>query len=260
MPVRKTITTVLQDGFILVFNLDKLDVVRTAQALLTAGIRNMEVTCRIRRPLEKIERLKKELPDFITGCASLIDSPSLLNRYNASHKDDPLPTVAQAVDAGADYIVSAVNFRQETYEQFAAKAGIIPGCGSANEIVAQFSLGANLCKLFPAKQLGGPGFVKAVDPAIHKQISIVPTGGTNPDNMPQYIDAGVLVLGGSFTLIENDLLQRIIEEQDYDLLARQLKKVKTLIDDCRAAKWPSIDMRSAALADIAQVTGRDFHL
>ncbi|MBN1124254.1 MAG: hypothetical protein JXA82_04540 [Sedimentisphaerales bacterium] len=260
MPLRETITTLLQDGFILVFNQDKLDVVKTAQSLLEAGVRNMEVTCRIRKPLEKIERLKRELPDFIAGCASLLDYPAMLNRYNASHQDDPLPTVSQAVDTGADYIVSAVNFRPETYQQFSGKVGIIPGCGSTNEIVEQFSLGANLCKLFPAKQLGGPGFVKAVDPAIHKQISIVPTGGTNPDNMPQYIDAGVLVLGGSFSLIDKDTLKMIVDEQNYDLLTRRLKKAKMLIDDCRTAKWPDIDMRSAGIKNISKTTGRDFNL
>ncbi|MHC4302239.1 MAG: hypothetical protein ACYS7Y_33690 [Planctomycetota bacterium] len=54
MDVKGTVGTLLRDGLILVFNQDKLDVVETAKALIEAGVNNMEVTCRISRPLEKL--------------------------------------------------------------------------------------------------------------------------------------------------------------------------------------------------------------
>lgn len=259
MTLKDTITTLLQDGFILVFNQDKLDVVKTSEALMKAGVHNMEVTCRIKQPLEKISRLRKELPDFETGAASLIDSPEMLEVYNKANPQDPLPSVAQVVDAGACYLVSAVNFSDDSFEKHAGRIPMIPGCGSATEIVSQFSKGANLCKIFPAKQLGGPAFVKAIDPAIHKTISLVPTGGTNPGNIPDYIDAGVLVLGGSFSMIEKATMKKIIDEQDYDLLAEELKKIKQLIDKVRATKYPDIDFASASLEQISRGTGRNFN-
>ncbi|MHC4596816.1 MAG: bifunctional 4-hydroxy-2-oxoglutarate aldolase/2-dehydro-3-deoxy-phosphogluconate aldolase, partial [Planctomycetota bacterium] len=222
MDIKSTITTLLRDGFILVFNQDKLDVVKTAQALIKAGVNNLEVTCRIKKPLEKMERLRKELPDFAAGSASLIDWPGMLDVYNKANPQDPLPTLAQVVDAGACYLVSAVNFSDGSFEKFAGKIPMIPGCGSATEVVSQFSKGANLCKIFPAKQFGGPAFVKAIDPAIHKTISLVPTGGTNAGNIPDYINVGVLVLGGSFSMVDKATMQKIIDEQDYDLLAEKL--------------------------------------
>jgi 2-dehydro-3-deoxyphosphogluconate aldolase/(4S)-4-hydroxy-2-oxoglutarate aldolase len=260
MNIKSTIKTLLKDGFILVFNQDKLDVVKTAEALMKAGINNMEVTCRIKQPLEKMSRLRKELPDFATGSASLIDSPQMLELYNKAHLDDPLPSVAQVVDAGACYIVSAINFSDAGFEKFADRIPMIPGCGSATEIVNQFSKGANLCKIFPAKQLGGPGFVKAIDPAIHKTISLVPTGGTNAGNIPDYIDAGVLVLGGSFSMIEKATMKKIVDEQDYELLSEELKKIKELIDKLRAEKYPGIDFASAPIEQISEVTGRNFNI
>ncbi len=259
MNIKSTIETLLRDGFILVFNQDKLDVVKTAEALLKAGINNMEVTCRIKKPLEKMSRLRKELPDFATGSASLIDSPQMLELYNKAHPEDPLPSLDQVVDAGACYLVSAINFSDAGFEKFAGKIPMIPGCGSATEIVSQFSKGANLCKVFPAKQLGGPAFVKAVDPAIHKTISLVPTGGTNTGNIPDYIDAGVLVLGGSFSMIEKTTMKKIVDEQDYELLAGELKKVKQLIDKLRADKYPDIDFSSASIEQISKATGRNFN-
>jgi len=260
MSIKSTIETLIRDGFILVFNQDKLDVVKTAEALVKAGINNMEVTCRIKKPLEKMSRLRKELPDFATGAASLIDSPQMLGLYNKAHSEDPLPSVTQVVDAGACYLVSAINFSDAGFEKFADRIPMIPGCGSATEIVSQFSKGANLCKIFPAKQLGGPAFIKAIDPAIHKTISLVPTGGTNTGNIPDYIDAGVLVLGGSFSMIDKSTMKKIVEEQDYELLAGELTKVKQLIDKLRADKYPGIDFASASIEQISQATGRNFNI
>ncbi len=260
MDIKSTITTLLKDGFILVFNQDKLDVVRTAEALIKAGINNMEVTCRINKPLEKLARLRKELPDFAAGSASLIDSPAMLNVYNKAHTQDSLPSVQEVVDAGTCYLVSAINFRDESFEKFAGTIPMIPGCGSVTEVVSQFSKGANLCKIFPAKQLGGPGFVKAIDPAIHKTISLVPTGGTNPGNIPDYIDAGVLVLGGSFSMIEKATMKKIIDEQDYNLLAEELIRIKQLIDKLRTEKYPDIDFAKASVEQISLATGRNFNI
>jgi 2-dehydro-3-deoxyphosphogluconate aldolase/(4S)-4-hydroxy-2-oxoglutarate aldolase len=260
MDIKDTITTLLKDGFILVFNQNKLDIVRTAEALMKAGVNNMEVTCRINKPLEKLARLRKELPDFAAGTASLIDFPEMLDIYNKANPQDPLPSVQDVVDAGACYLVSAVNFSDASYKKYVGQLPVIPGCGSATEVVSQFSKGANLCKIFPAKQLGGPAFVKAIDPAIHKTISLVPTGGTNPGNIPDYIGAGVLVLGGSFSMIEKATMNKIIDEQDYNLLAKELTIIKQLIDSLRAEKYPDIDFSKASIEQISLTTGRNFNI
>jgi 2-keto-3-deoxy-6-phosphogluconate aldolase len=260
MDIETVIQVLLRDGFILVFNEDRLDIVKTAQALLEAGIGNMEVTCRIKKSLENLSRLRWELPKFVAGAASLVDYPEMLKIANQTHPDNPLPSVDNVIEAGAHYLVSAVNFRKATYEKYAGKLPIIPGCGSATEIVTQFSLGANLCKVFPAKELGGPAFIKAVDPAIHKLISLVPTGGTNAQNIPEYIDAGVLVLGGSFSAIEKPVFAKIVEQQDYKLLASELKKAKELIDSKRKQKWPTLDFAKASVEEISKVTGRNFNI
>ncbi|OHB58457.1 MAG: hypothetical protein A2173_09010, partial [Planctomycetes bacterium RBG_13_44_8b] len=164
MDIKTAINTLLKDGLILVFNQDKLDVVKTAEALIKAGVNNMEVTCRIKKPLEKIEKLCKALPEFVAGAASLIDSPQMLDIYNKANPQNPLPSLKQVADAGAKFLVSAANFRGESYKKFAGKLPMIPGCGTVSEIIDQFSKGANLCKIFPAKELGGPAFVKAIDP------------------------------------------------------------------------------------------------
>jgi len=257
--MRKTIETLLHDGFILVFNSETLDVVKTARALLDAGICNMEVTCRIKNAAEKLRTLKREVPEFKAGAASLLDFPQSRERFNVRNPNRNLPSLDEMVDAGADYLVSAVNFRPETYAKYAGKLPIIPGCGTATEIMSQYELGANFCKLFPAAQAGGVKFLEAVDPAIHKMVSVMPTGGTTSQNIPDYITAGVLLVGGSFSMIEKETLKSINDRQDYKLLAAELRKVKDLIDSCRHKKYPSINFKTATLAEIEQATGRDFN-
>ena len=71
--------------------------------------------------------------------------------------------------------------------------------------------------------------------------------------------AGVLVLGGSFSMIDKATLQKIIEEQDYTLLARELAFVKQFIDRLRQEKYPGLDFAQASLEQIRQATGRNFN-
>lgn len=260
MDVAGTITTLLRDGFILVFNQNKLDIVKTAEAVRAAGINNMEVTCRIRRPLETLRRLREELPDFVAGMASLIDSPGMLERYNQAHPDDPLPSLEQAVEAGARYLVSAGNFREASFRALSGNVPMIPGCGTVNEIIDQYAKGANLCKVFPARELGGPAFIKAIDAPIHKTIGLVPMGGTNATTMHEYIQVGVLVVGGSFSMIYRETLQQIIEKQDYDLLAKELTIIKRRVDRVRRQEYPDLDFAQASLEQISRATGRDFNI
>ena len=108
--------------------------------------------------------------------------------------------------------------------------------------------------------MGGPAFVEAIDPALHKMISLVPTGGTTSANTPDYVNAGVLVLGGSFSMIEKATMKRIVDEQDYKLLARELAATKRLIDEARAKKYPGLDFAKASLDEICRKTGRNFNI
>jgi len=260
MDAGQTVHRLVRDGFILVYNQDGLDVVETAEALAGAGIGNLEITCRIRKPLEQIRRLRRAMPGFCIGAASLVDAPPVLRRYNARFPSDPLPTLDEAVDAGADYLVSALGFRGDAYRKYAGRIAMVPGCGTVTEIVGQYARGANLCKLFPAREIGGPAYVRAIDPAIHRLISIVPTGGTGEDNIPDYVRAGVLVLGGSFSMIPGEALGAILGGGDYGLLSREIGRVKALIDGCRSRQYPGVDFSTDSLQRICEATGRCFNL
>jgi 2-dehydro-3-deoxyphosphogluconate aldolase/(4S)-4-hydroxy-2-oxoglutarate aldolase len=80
-----------------------------------------------------------------------------------------------------------------------------PGCGSLSEISQAEELGAEVVKIFPGSQVGGPGFVKAVlGPCPWS--SIMPTGGVSPDeeNLSGWIKAGVHCVGMGSQLMVKD--------------------------------------------------------
>ena len=248
----KALETLIRDGFVLVFNQNNLDVVETAKALRRAGINNMELTCRVNNSIEKLRDLKRELPDFMCGFASLVDSSKLSE--NAG-----IPSVDEAVKAGADYLVSASGFSTRVYEKYANVLPIIPGCATTSELVHQYELGANICKLFPAGVVGGAKFLKNIDPALHGVIPVMPTGGTSGENIPDYIEAGCLLLGASFSMFNQSVVQTAIENHDYAMLSEEFRKVKSLIDQCRSEVHPQLDFKTDSLETISEFTGRHFN-
>jgi hypothetical protein len=60
-------------------------------------------------------------------------------------------------------------------------------------------------------------------------------------------------------MIDKATMQKIIDEQDYELLAKELAAIKKLIDNCRKQKYTNIDFASASIEGVSQVTGRRFN-
>jgi 2-dehydro-3-deoxyphosphogluconate aldolase/(4S)-4-hydroxy-2-oxoglutarate aldolase len=55
--------------------------------------------------------------------------------------------------------------------------------------------------VFPAAQVGGPAYIKAIrGPLPH--IRLMPTGGVNADNIPAYLQAGAFALGSGGDLVD----------------------------------------------------------
>lgn len=256
MTRKKSIRNILRDGFIFVHTHDDIEPLETARALDKAGFSNMEITCRIKAPLEALEKIKQEMPDFTVGMASLIDDPACLKRFSRAGLN--LPSLKEAVDAGADYCVSAGSFREESYRAFGKKLPLIPGCSTASEVIRQFGLGASFIKIFPAKFLGAADFIKALDAPLHKKISFVPMGGISIKLMEEYFKAGCFVSGGSYNLFTAEQKQEICQDKDIQLLVKLLVEIKEVIFQARKKYFPEIDFFNMGLDQIAKKSGRLF--
>lgn len=81
-----------------------------------------------------------------------------------------------------------------------------PGVATPSEMERARDLGLRTLKVFPAAQLGGPGFLRAVT-ATYPDLRFLPTGGIGPENVRDYLAVpSVLAVGGSW-LVKTELLR-----------------------------------------------------
>jgi 2-dehydro-3-deoxyphosphogluconate aldolase/(4S)-4-hydroxy-2-oxoglutarate aldolase len=72
----------------------------------------------------------------------------------------------------------------------------MPGCGTLTEISKAEELGAEIVKIFPAGQIGGPSFIKNIKGPC-PWTNIIPTGGVKPteENLSEWFNAGAFCVG-----------------------------------------------------------------
>lgn len=140
---------------------------------------------------ELVKWAAKECPEMILGIGSIVDAgtASLYLQLGANFVVGPL--------LNPD-IFKVCNRRQVAY---------IPGCGSVSEIGYAQELGAEVVKVFPAGNVGGPSFVKNVK-APMPWSSIMVTGGVEPtqDNLTKWVDAGVTCVGMGSNLFPKEVI------------------------------------------------------
>lgn len=99
-----------------------------------------------------------------------------------------------AVEAGASFIVTPMFSPAVVATALALDLPILAGASTPSEIWAALEAGAFAVKVFPAHELGGPAYLKAISgPLGHPPL--VPTGGVGIGDGPAYLEAGALALG-----------------------------------------------------------------
>lgn len=206
-------------GVIPVFHHAELEIVKNVVAACAdGGAKVVEFVNRGDRSINLFTELAAwravEKPELILGAGSIVDAP----------------TAAQYINAGADFIVAPVLDEETAYLCNTRKIPYSPGCGSLTEINRSHRLGVDICKLFPAQQIGGPAFVKAVRAPI-PWVDIMPTGGVTaePDNLKAWFDAGVACVGMGSKLISKDLLAK----KDFDAIRDKVAEVVKIIEKIR---------------------------
>lgn len=130
-------------------------------------------------------------PEMIMGVGSVLDEG----------------TAAMYIALGANFIVSPVIDEGTARVCNKRKISWSPGCGSVTEINKAHELGAEVVKIFPGQQVGGPEFVKAVKGPM-PWTSIMPTGGVTPDedNLKAWFNAGVTCVGMGSNLFPAEMI------------------------------------------------------
>lgn len=209
-----TLGKILYRGFVPIVMDDDLPVMECLEQVLASGLEAVEISCRNPRALELIQQAKRQFPDLAVGAATLLEEGRMRDCVNAGGR--PVPSIPEVVDAGADFLVSLLPFRQATYERFAETHVIIAGVATPGEGQQALDWGANLLKFCNPHLLGGPDFFKGMDPATYNSFPFFTTGGMKFDVLPGYIAAQVLAFGAGFNMVlgpDYVPMQRVFEPE-----------------------------------------------
>jgi 2-dehydro-3-deoxyphosphogluconate aldolase/(4S)-4-hydroxy-2-oxoglutarate aldolase len=128
-----------------------------------------------------------------------------------------------AINAGAEFIVSPGLDREVVEYCIGRKVLVIPGIATPSEAQLAVKLGLSMIKVYPAEILGGTGFIKSLT-AVYKSISIMPSGGINADNMLEYMDTPhVVSCGGSWVCPYKLIVEEKFDEIEQIARASVLK-------------------------------------
>ena len=80
-------------------------------------------------------------------------------------------------------------------------------------------MGADIVKVFPAGNLGGPSYIKAIKAPL-PQVLLNPTGGVNLSNAGDFIKAGASVISVGSALVD----KKAVEEKRFEVITEKAKK------------------------------------
>ena len=170
-----------------------------ASALLEAGIIAVEITMTTPNAIAAIRTTAREL-----GSRALIGVGTVLNG----------DTAAQAMDAGAEFVVSPITRAEIAKAAQAADRPVMLGAYTPTEAQTAFEMGADFIKLFPADGLGLP-YIKALRAPL-PHLKIVPTGGVTLENIGSFLAAGCPAVGVGSSLLS----AKVLETNDWSELRR----------------------------------------
>lgn len=140
---------------------------------------------------ELVKYAAKECPDLVMGVGTVVDSG----------------TASLYIQLGANFVVSPL-FNPDVAKVCNRRLiAYTPGCGSVSEIGFAQEAGCDLCKVFPAGNVGGPSFVKNVMAPMPWSMLMV-TGAVEPteENLTAWFKAGVTCVGMGSNLFPSDVI------------------------------------------------------
>jgi 2-dehydro-3-deoxyphosphogluconate aldolase / (4S)-4-hydroxy-2-oxoglutarate aldolase len=214
-----TLILMKQIGMIPVFYDADFELARSVVgACADGGARVVEFTNRGDRAIQVFTYLEQwcaeNKPEVVLGVGSIVDAP----------------TAALYISAGANFVVGPLLDEDTARLCNGRKIPYCPGCGSLTEIHRAHQWGVEICKIFPATEVGGPAFVKNVRGPC-PWVEIMPTGGVSPtrESLAAWFGAGIACAGMGSSLLTKEL----IGARDFDKITRDVAQALAIIRDIR---------------------------
>ena len=209
----------MSTGMVPVFYHSDLEVSKNVlKACYEGGVRAFEFTNRgdFAHEIfgELVKWAAKECPEMVLGIGTIVDAgtASLYLQLGANFMVSPL--------LNPD-IFKVCNRRQVAYT---------PGCETPTEVGYAQELGAEIVKIFPGGNAGGPSFVKNIK-APMPWSNLMVTGGVEPteDNLTKWFEAGVSCVGMGSNLFPKD----VIAAKDWGKITQMCKDALAIIKKVR---------------------------
>jgi len=184
-------------------------------AALAGGVNVIEVTFTVPGALEIIRELAaKTGDDVILGAGTVLDPE----------------TAANAVDAGARFIVSP-STNLATIEMAKSKgAAVFPGALTPTEVITAWQAGADVIKIFPANVMGPSYFKDLHGPFPY--IPFMPTGGVDLTTARTWLENGAVALGVGGALID----KKLMKDGNFEEITNRARKFREIVKEFKAGK------------------------
>jgi 2-dehydro-3-deoxyphosphogluconate aldolase/(4S)-4-hydroxy-2-oxoglutarate aldolase len=214
MEKREVFNRMMSEGLVPVIRVSAAqEAIDVADAIKEGGVTCIEITMTVQGAIDVIKELTQKYKDeIIMGAGTVLDPE----------------TGRAALLAGAQFIVSPTLNVDLIYLAHRYGVVVIPGAMTPTEILTAWNAGADMVKVFPAAQLGGPEYIKAIRGPL-PQILLVPTGGVNLQNAGDFIKAGVSALGVGGELVD----KKAVKEKKFHIITDNTRAFLKTIREAR---------------------------
>jgi 2-dehydro-3-deoxyphosphogluconate aldolase/(4S)-4-hydroxy-2-oxoglutarate aldolase len=187
MKIDQAIATIKKIGIVPVIRAANVEEAQKAvQAVCAGGIPIVEITMTVPNATEVIRGVVEQHGNkVLTGAGTVLTGEQ-----------------AQAcLEAGAQFLVSP-GISLPVLEVARSRGKLcIPGALTPTELMNALSAGAEVVKIFPCGNVGGPKYLKALRGPF-PNVALIPTGGVNATNASEYFAAGAFALGVGADLVD----------------------------------------------------------
>ena len=192
--------------------------IKAVEAIASAGVTLAEITMTVPGALHALEKLADRFGGrVLLGAGTVLD-----------------PETARAcMLAGAEFFVTP-SLRLSTIEMAKRYSKVIcPGALTPTEVLTAWEAGADVVKIFPCGNVGGPKYIKALKgPLPH--IEMVPTGGVNLETTGEFLKAGACAVAVGSELVDG----KTVQEGRFEVIEERARQYVAAIAKARAEMRP----------------------
>lgn len=188
--------------------------IQAVEAIYNGGIRAAEITMTVPGAIRALEKVADAFGDRIVLGAGTVLDPE---------------TARAAMLAGAEFFVSP-SLKLSTIEIARRYSKVVmPGALTPTEVLAAWEAGADIVKIFPCGNVGGPKYIKALR-APFPHIEMIPTGGVNLETAGEFLKAGACAVAVGGELVD----AKTIKEGKYEVFTERARQYLEVIARARA--------------------------